>query len=66
MTKNSVAVPGTQRSDHTSVQQIVLCTVFDMRSVEVLMVFVYCFSGEMIIEGKEDLKERVEDGGAVG
>lgn len=30
------------------------------------MVLVYCFSGEMIIQGKEDLKERVEDGGAVG
>lgn len=32
-----------------------------MRSqVEVLMVLVYCFRGEMIIQGKEDLKERVE------
>lgn len=60
-------MPGTQQSDQTSVQQIGLCTVFDMCSqVEVLMVLVYCFSGEMIIQGKEDLKERVEDGGAVG
>lgn len=33
-----------------------------MRSlVEVLMVSV-CFSGEIIIQGTEDLKERVEDG----
>lgn len=59
--RNGVVVPGTQRRHHTSVQQIVPCAVFDMRSqVEVLMVLVYCFRGEMIIQGKEDLKERVE------
>lgn len=58
---NGVAVPGTRPSDDTSVQQIVPCAVFDMRSqVELLMVLVYCFRGEMIIQGKEDLKERVE------
>lgn len=60
-------MPGTQRRERTSAQQIVPCTVFDMRSqVEVLMVSVYCCSDEMIIQEKEDLKERVEGGGDVG